>query len=85
MKRELIFSEEAKKELLLHCKYIACKKHNFSLCNISRALPVPFGHLISTARMFGPNLVLGTIHLRRQHVLGGRGVPMDRWSKGHST
>ena len=28
----------------------------------------------------------GTIHLRRQHVLGGgRGVPMCRWSKGHST
>ena len=26
-----------------------------------------------------------TIHLRRQHVLGGRGVPMARWSKGHST
>ena len=29
--------------------------------------------------------LLGTIHLRRQHVLGGRGVPMCRWSKGHST
>ena len=28
---------------------------------------------------------LGTIHLRRQHVLGGRVVPMCRWSKGHST
>ena len=27
----------------------------------------------------------GTIHLRRQHVLGGRGVPMCWWSKGHST
>ena len=23
----------------------------------------------------------GTIHLRRQHVLGGRGVPICRWSK----
>ena len=30
-------------------------------------------------------LSLGTIHLRHQHVLGGRGVPMCRWSKGHST
>ena len=28
---------------------------------------------------------LGTIHLRRQHVLGGRGVPMGQWSKGQST
>ena len=25
------------------------------------------------------------IHLGRQHVLGGRGVPICRWSKGHST
>ena len=28
---------------------------------------------------------LGTIHLRRQHVLGGRGVSMCRCSKGHCT
>ena len=28
---------------------------------------------------------LGTIHLRRRHVLGGMGVLMGRWSKGHST
>ena len=27
----------------------------------------------------------GTIHLRRQHVLGGRDIPMCQWSKGHST
>ena len=26
---------------------------------------------------------LGTIRLRRQHVLGGRGVHMGQWSKGH--
>ena len=29
--------------------------------------------------------ITGTIHLKRQHVFGGRGVPMCRWSKGHST
>ena len=31
----------------LHCKYIDCQKYNFSWCNVSHALPVPFGHLIT--------------------------------------
>ena len=34
---------------------------------------------------FSSKMTLGTIHLRRRHVLGGRGIPMCRWSKGHST
>ena len=35
------------KQNVHHCKYITCKKHNFSLCNVSHALPMPFGHLIT--------------------------------------
>ena len=35
--------------------------------------------------IYFPHETFGTIHLRRQHDLGGRGVPMCRWSKGHST
>ena len=31
----------------LHCKYIDCQKHNFSWFNISHALQVPCGHLIT--------------------------------------
>ena len=37
------------------------------------------------AKSFYHAVSYGTIHLRRQHVLGGRGVPICRWSKGHST
>ena len=41
--------------------------------------------IISICNRSGWLLFIGTIHLRRQHVLGGRGIPMCRWSKGHST
>ena len=27
--------------------YIGCQKYNFLWCNVSHALPVPFGHLIT--------------------------------------
>ena len=29
-------------QILIHCKYIDCKKHNFLMWSISHALPVPF-------------------------------------------
>ena len=32
---------------MLHCKYIDCQKYNFLWCNVSHALPVPFGHFIT--------------------------------------
>ena len=50
-------AKKPKRNYYYTANILLVKKHNFSLCNISRALPVPFGHLITTARMFCLGLI----------------------------